>query len=112
MRLSILALASGVLPLAITHPLEKRANALPPVNSAVDESVLQLVCRGQAGDLMALLISTRLSTWSTSNSPSTQVASTTSPTRNMRLLAFHQDSVRMWGSLPTYVLLSPGKTQD
>lgn len=58
MRLRILALASGLLPLAITHPLEKRENALPPVNSAVDESVLQLVCRFHAIDLMAPFIST------------------------------------------------------
>lgn len=43
MRLSILALASGIVPFALTHPLEKRENALPPVNSATDESVLQLV---------------------------------------------------------------------
>lgn len=43
MRLSLLALAAGVVPFALAHPLEKRENALPPVNSAVDESVLQLV---------------------------------------------------------------------
>ncbi|KAL8650582.1 MAG: hypothetical protein Q9226_005087 [Calogaya cf. arnoldii] len=36
------ALALGLLPLAFSHPLEKRQNALPPVNSAHDESVLQL----------------------------------------------------------------------
>ena len=43
MRLSTLAFASGIVPLAFTHPLEKRENALPPVNSVTDESVLQLV---------------------------------------------------------------------
>ena len=104
MRLSILALASGLLPLAITHPLEKRDNALPPVNSAVDESVLQLVCRVQIEGLVALLRSTRLSTLSTLNSRSIQGASTTSPTLSMRLLAFHRASVSTWGSLPKYVL--------
>ncbi|KAL8839219.1 MAG: hypothetical protein Q9170_001825 [Blastenia crenularia] len=36
------ALAFVVLPLAFSHPVEKRQNALPPVNSATDESVLQL----------------------------------------------------------------------
>ena len=94
MRLSILALASGLLPLAVSHPLEKREDALPPVNSAVDESVLQLVRRAQAIDLLTSLISTRLSTSSTWSSLSTQVASTTSPTPNTRLQALHQDSVR------------------
>ena len=56
MRLSILALASGIVPLALTHPLEKRENALPPVNSATDESVLQLVGIIQLLDLVAILI--------------------------------------------------------
>ncbi|KAI4240223.1 MAG: hypothetical protein L6R40_005252 [Gallowayella cf. fulva] len=36
------AVALGLLPLALSHPVEKRQNALPPVNSATDESVLQL----------------------------------------------------------------------
>ena len=36
----ILLLAA--LPIALTHPLDKRANTLPPVDSATDESVLQL----------------------------------------------------------------------
>ena len=58
MRLTILALASGLLPLALAHPLEKRENALPPVNSAVDESVLQLVwCRVSVVDPVAPLTS-------------------------------------------------------
>ncbi|KAI4126520.1 MAG: hypothetical protein LQ338_003710 [Usnochroma carphineum] len=34
--------ATALLPLAFSHPVEKRQNALPPVNSAVDELVLQL----------------------------------------------------------------------
>ncbi|KAL8934730.1 MAG: hypothetical protein Q9216_005759 [Gyalolechia sp. 2 TL-2023] len=34
--------AFALLPLAFSHPLEKRQNALPGVNSATDESVLQL----------------------------------------------------------------------
>lgn len=37
---AIVAMAS--VPLAFSHPLEKRQNALPPVNSATDASVLQL----------------------------------------------------------------------
>lgn len=43
MRLSPLALALGIVPLALTLPLEKRENELPPVNSLTDEAVLQLV---------------------------------------------------------------------
>lgn len=42
MLLSFTAMAFAMLPLALSHPLEKRQNALPPVNSATDESVLQL----------------------------------------------------------------------
>ena len=42
MRFSSACMAAGLLGLAAAHPLEKRANALPPVNSATDESVLQL----------------------------------------------------------------------
>ena len=45
MRFSTLALAAGIAPLALAHPLEKRQNTLPPVNSVTDESVLQLVCK-------------------------------------------------------------------
>ncbi|KAL8778721.1 MAG: hypothetical protein Q9213_007274 [Squamulea squamosa] len=36
------AVAFGLLPLALSHPLEERQNALPPVISAQDESVVQL----------------------------------------------------------------------
>ena len=42
MRFSTLSLAAGLAPLAFAHPLEKRQNALPPVKSVTDESVLQL----------------------------------------------------------------------
>ena len=42
MRFSTLALAAGLAPLALTHPLEKRQNALPTAKSTTDESVLQL----------------------------------------------------------------------
>ncbi|KAL8708287.1 MAG: hypothetical protein Q9225_007625, partial [Loekoesia sp. 1 TL-2023] len=42
MIFSTVAAAFALLPLAFSHPLEKRQNALPPVNSATDESVLQL----------------------------------------------------------------------
>lgn len=56
MRLSLLALASGIVPLALTHPLEKRENTLPPVNSATDESVLQLVGIFLWVDLVAILM--------------------------------------------------------
>lgn len=42
MLFSHAALALWLFPLAFSHPLEKRQNALPPVNSAADESVLQL----------------------------------------------------------------------
>ena len=103
MRLSILALVSGLLPLVITHPLEKRQDALPPVTSAVDESVLQLVRRFHAIEFLVPLISTRLSTSSTWNSPSIQAALTTSPTPNTKLLALPPDSVRTWVSSPKYV---------
>ena len=41
MRFSALSFAA-LLPLAFTHPVDKRANTLPPVDSATDESVLQL----------------------------------------------------------------------
>lgn len=41
MRVSALSILA-LLPLGLSHPLEKRANTLPPVNSATDESVLQL----------------------------------------------------------------------
>ncbi|KAI4271016.1 MAG: hypothetical protein LQ337_006312 [Flavoplaca oasis] len=42
MLFSNAALAFGLVSLAFAHPLEKRQNALPPVNSATDVSVLQL----------------------------------------------------------------------
>ncbi|KAL8856226.1 MAG: hypothetical protein Q9178_007143 [Gyalolechia marmorata] len=42
MLFSTTAVALGLLPLAFSHPLEKRQNALPTVNSPTDESVLQL----------------------------------------------------------------------
>lgn len=42
MILSTTALAFALIPLAFSHPLEKRQNALPPVNSTIDASVLQL----------------------------------------------------------------------
>ncbi|KAL9627107.1 MAG: hypothetical protein Q9204_006806 [Flavoplaca sp. TL-2023a] len=42
MLFSNAALAFGLVSMAFTHPLEKRQNALPPVNSATDVSVLQL----------------------------------------------------------------------
>ncbi|KAL8654008.1 MAG: hypothetical protein Q9210_001769 [Variospora velana] len=42
MILSIALVATALLPLASSHPLEKRQNALPSVNSPTDESVLQL----------------------------------------------------------------------
>ncbi|KAL8813783.1 MAG: hypothetical protein Q9223_006954 [Gallowayella weberi] len=42
MLFSSAAVALGLLPLAFAHPVEKRQNALPPVNSSTDESVLQL----------------------------------------------------------------------
>ncbi|KAL8745270.1 MAG: hypothetical protein Q9190_002576 [Brigantiaea leucoxantha] len=43
MHLPSLSVAlSLVLPLLTAHPVEKRQNALPPVSSAMDESVLQL----------------------------------------------------------------------
>lgn len=42
MIFSAAIIATALLPLALSHPLEKRQNALPPVNSPVDESVLQL----------------------------------------------------------------------
>lgn len=41
MRLSPLVLAA-LLPCTLNHPVVKRANVLPPVNSSTDESVLQL----------------------------------------------------------------------
>lgn len=41
MHFSILAFAA-LLPFAFTHPVDKRANMLPPVDSMNDESVLQL----------------------------------------------------------------------
>ena len=41
MRFSTIA-AVGLVPVALAHPLDKRANMLPPVDSATDESVLQL----------------------------------------------------------------------
>ncbi|KAL8945744.1 MAG: hypothetical protein Q9222_007762 [Ikaeria aurantiellina] len=42
MLFSTAALALGLLPFALSLPVEKRQNALPPVNSGMDESVLQL----------------------------------------------------------------------
>ncbi|KAL8931704.1 MAG: hypothetical protein Q9211_006783 [Gyalolechia sp. 1 TL-2023] len=42
MIISAAAVAFALLPFTFSHPLEKRQNALPPVNSATDESVLQL----------------------------------------------------------------------
>ena len=42
MRSSTLALAVGLAQLALSHPLEKRQNALPTAKSTTDESVLQL----------------------------------------------------------------------
>ena len=42
MRFSNACVAAGLLGSVIAHPVEKRANALPPVTSATDESVLQL----------------------------------------------------------------------
>lgn len=42
MIFSAALITAALLPLAFSHPLEKRQNALPPVNSATDESVLQL----------------------------------------------------------------------
>ena len=43
MRYSPACIGVGLLSvLAVAHPVEKRANALPPVDSATDESVVQL----------------------------------------------------------------------
>ncbi|KAL8955781.1 MAG: hypothetical protein Q9193_006487 [Seirophora villosa] len=42
MIFSVALVATALLPLAFSHPLEKRQNALPSVNSPTDESVLQL----------------------------------------------------------------------
>lgn len=42
MRFSTLVLAAGFAPLALTHPLDKRQNALPTAKSSADEMVLQL----------------------------------------------------------------------
>ncbi|KAL8710162.1 MAG: hypothetical protein Q9220_005245 [cf. Caloplaca sp. 1 TL-2023] len=42
MHFPIAALALGLLPFALSHPVEKRQNALPPVKSGMDKSVLQL----------------------------------------------------------------------
>lgn len=42
MRFFALALAASLAPLALTHPLEKRQNALPTAKSTMDEMVLQL----------------------------------------------------------------------
>ena len=42
MRLTAAYLAAGLLGSALAHPVEKRADTLPPVDSATDESVLQL----------------------------------------------------------------------
>lgn len=42
MRFTAVCMAAGLFSSALAHPLDKRANALPPVDSAMDESVLQL----------------------------------------------------------------------
>ena len=42
MRFSTTYVTAGLLGLALAHPVEKRANSLPPVDSNTDESVLQL----------------------------------------------------------------------
>ncbi|KAL8687906.1 MAG: hypothetical protein Q9218_006047 [Villophora microphyllina] len=42
MKFSTASVALGLLPLAFSAPLEKRQNALPPVNSLTDELVAQL----------------------------------------------------------------------
>lgn len=42
MIFSVAFVSATLLPLAFAHPLEKRQNALPPVRSATDASVLQL----------------------------------------------------------------------
>ena len=42
MRFSQVCVAAGLAGLAIAHPLEKRQNALPPVDSMTDELVAQL----------------------------------------------------------------------
>ena len=41
MRFLFLSLA-GLLPSVVTHPVDKRAESFPPVDSTMDESVLQL----------------------------------------------------------------------
>ncbi len=42
MLFSTTAVALGLLPLAFSHPLEKRQNALPTINSPTNEAALQL----------------------------------------------------------------------
>ena len=42
MRFTTACVAAGVLGSTLAHPVEKRADTLPPVDSAMDESVLQL----------------------------------------------------------------------
>ena len=42
MRLTASCLALGLITSSLAHPVEKRADALPPVASTTDESVLQL----------------------------------------------------------------------
>ncbi len=42
MRLTAPYLAVGLISMALAHPVDKRANSLPPVDSTTDESVLQL----------------------------------------------------------------------
>lgn len=42
MRFTSACMAAGLLALAVAHPVEKRADTLPPVDSAMDESVVQL----------------------------------------------------------------------
>ncbi len=42
MRFTIACVAAALVASTLAHPVEKRANALPPVNSATDELVLQL----------------------------------------------------------------------
>lgn len=42
MRFISACMAASLLGLAVAHPVEKRADTLPPVDSAMDESVVQL----------------------------------------------------------------------